>query len=572
MAAEESGQTRQVHRLERLLEAGRLLLAELDLEAVLEHVLDAAVELTGARYAALGVLNRERTGLERFLTRGISEEESRRIGELPRGRGVLGVLITDPRPLRLRNVGSHPHSYGFPLGHPPMESFLGVPIVIRGEPWGNLYLSEAADGAFGDEDERAACVLADWAAIAIANARVHTRVQERRDELEQAVAQLEATTEIASALAGETDLGRILELIVKRARALTSARGAVVMLAQGDQLTLAAAAGDVGTAAIGDRFQAAQTVGGYVLSSGQPERLTDGASRLQFALADAVGASTGLFVPMLFQGRGVGVLEVFDRLADGPEFSAADERLLQAFATSAAAAVATAQTVATETLQRSVEAQEAERARWARELHDETLQQLAATKMWLADLHRRTDSAERDQAIDAAVELVQQTIVGLRHMITDLRPAQLDEFGLAAALEALTERARILAGGAVAVTAAVDLTYETVRAGERLPAPVETAVYRVAQEALTNTLKHADARSVHIQVSELDGAVELVVADDGTGFDPGARTGGFGLLGMGERIALAGGTLTVDSAPGRGTRVVANIPSGHPTLQAVAGR
>ena len=262
MVDSDRGHAERADRLERLVGAGRVLLAELELEAVLGQVLDIALELTGARYAALGVLDPTRSGLARFITRGVDEETRRRIGDYPRGRGVLGALIADPRPLRLRDVSTHPHSYGFPLEHPPMASFLGVPIVIRGVPWGNLYLTESPAGEFSAEDEHSACVLADWAAIAIANANAYTSVQGRRDELEQAVAHLAATTEIAQALAGETDLARVLELVVKRARALTSARGAVVMLVDGDELQLAALAGEVDQASIGDRFRTEQTVAG----------------------------------------------------------------------------------------------------------------------------------------------------------------------------------------------------------------------------------------------------------------------------------------------------------------------
>jgi signal transduction histidine kinase len=550
----------RLRRLEQLLGVSRVLLSELDLEMVLEHVLDAALKLTGARYAALGVLDRERTGLAQFVTRGIDEETRRRIGDFPRGRGVLGVLISDPRPLRLREVGAHPHSYGFPLEHPPMSSFLGVPIMIRGEPWGNLYLTEAA-GGFSEADEHDVCVLADWAAIAIANARAYTRVQGRRDELEQAVEQLEATTEIARALAGETNLERILELIVKRARALTDARGAVVMLVEGDGLRLAAAAGDVGSAAVGDRFQHEQTVAGRVLSTGHSERLADVSSRLQFALARPTGAQSGLFVPMVFHGRGVGVVELFDRLVDGPGFTAADERLLQGFAASAAAAVATAQSAAADILRRSVEAQEAERARWARELHDETLQELAATNMLLGPLTRRAEGEVHDAAV-SAVEQIKQTISGLRHMITDLRPAQLDDHGLEAALTALAERAQVLSD--VAVEVAVEFGAESDGGRARLRPPVETAVYRLAQEALTNVLKHARARNVFVRVRQAAETVELMVRDDGAGFDPSAETSGFGLLGMHERVALVDGELALETAPGAGTTVRARIPTAGP--------
>src|SRR5205085_12542939 len=160
-------------RLGRLIEVGRSLVSELDHDGVLDRVLATARELTGARYAALGILDEDRRELEQFITRGVDDETHRAIGELPRGRGILGVLIDDPRPLRLRDVGEHPRSYGFPPGHPPMHTFLGVPITIRGQAWGNLYLAEKAGGEeFSHDDELTAVVLADWAAVAIDNARL----------------------------------------------------------------------------------------------------------------------------------------------------------------------------------------------------------------------------------------------------------------------------------------------------------------------------------------------------------------------------------------------------------------
>lgn len=166
-------------RLQRLLAVGRGLVAELDLETLLAQVLDAAREVTGARYAALGILDARRTGLERFVTSGIDPHVGAAIGDPPRGRGVLGVLIEDPRPLRLHEVGRHPHSFGFPAHHPPMHTFLGVPVVIHGAAWGNLYLTEK-DGDFTAEDEQAVVVLADWAALAIANAQRVARDTLRR--------------------------------------------------------------------------------------------------------------------------------------------------------------------------------------------------------------------------------------------------------------------------------------------------------------------------------------------------------------------------------------------------------
>ncbi len=157
-------------KLRRLLDVRRTLAAETDNERLLERVLEEGRAITGARYAALGVVNEERVGLERFLTSGVDAATREAIGEPPRGRGVLGTLILDPRPLRLADVAQHPDSYGFPAGHPPMRSFVGVPIMIGGEVWGNLYFAEKEDArGFSEADERAAVVLAEWAAQAIEN-------------------------------------------------------------------------------------------------------------------------------------------------------------------------------------------------------------------------------------------------------------------------------------------------------------------------------------------------------------------------------------------------------------------
>src|SRR5215207_2619401 len=198
--------------LRKLIGVGSEVVSELDHEAVLQRVIEAARELTGARYAALGVLDESRQELERFLTSGIDPSTHRAIGDLPRGRGLLGVLISDPRPLRLTDVGRHPASYGFPLGHPAMRSFLGVPVLVRGEAWGNLYLTEKDGGPFDEADEEAIVVLSHWAATAIQNSHLYRNEQAQRAELERAVRALETTSAITRALGTETDLDRVLEL------------------------------------------------------------------------------------------------------------------------------------------------------------------------------------------------------------------------------------------------------------------------------------------------------------------------------------------------------------------------
>ena len=427
-------------RLGRLLEVGRSLVSELELDAVLERVLEAGRDLTGAQYAAIGVLDEHRTALERFITLGIDEETHRAIGDLPRGRGVLGVLITEPHPLRVTDVGRHPQSFGFPPGHPPMSSFLGVPILVRGQVYGNLYLTEKQGGPFDAEDEEVVVILAEWAAVAIDNARAYSSAQSRRIELERAVAGLEATTAIAQTLAGETDLDSVLELIVKRGRALADARAMVVLLPRGGELVAAALAGDLDHGLLGQSIPFEGSLGGRVFRSGKNERLDDATDRLHVAFEKQTAAKTGLLVPLRFRGRVLGVLAAFDRLGESSTFSAADEHVLTGFAASAAAAVATAQDVAEQTGRRSIAAAETERARWARELHDDTLQELAGLKMMLAAVRRSDDPAERQAVLAAATERIDFAVRSLRGLITDLRPAALDDLGLAAALEALADR------------------------------------------------------------------------------------------------------------------------------------
>src|SRR5215208_6871537 len=255
----------QETQLRRLLDVGRALVAELDVEGVLLRILETARELTRARYAALGILDSPKEELERFVFVGIEDETRRLIGPLPRGHGVLGELIRDPRPLRLADVTQHERSYGFPPGHPPMKTFLGVPISIRGEAWGNLYLTDKADGLqFDQADEESAVVLSEWAAIAINNARLYEDVARRRAELERAVRGLEATATVARSVGVETDLERVLELIVKRGRALVDARSLLVLLDDGDALRVVSAAGQLGVAALDATLPLEGTVAGVV--------------------------------------------------------------------------------------------------------------------------------------------------------------------------------------------------------------------------------------------------------------------------------------------------------------------
>lgn len=551
--------------LRRLLDAGRSLVAHLDLERVLEDVLEIAADVTGARYAAVGVLDADRTRLARFVTRGIDEETHRAIGDLPRGRGVLGVLISEPRPLRLANVSEHPRSYGFPAHHPRMDSFLGVPILIRGRAWGNLYLTEKeAGGEFTAADEEACVLLAEWAAVAIENARLYQQAETQRAELERVVQHLEATAAITRAVGSETELDRVLELIVKRARALVEARAVVLLLAEGEELVLAATAGQVDSRAVGTRIAHTATAVGEVLERGRAERVADVAARLALdeERLGVVGAETGLLVPVAYRVSRLGVLAAFDRLEGAPGFGDEEQSLLEAFAASAAIAVATAQSVERERLRHSLEAAERERRHWARELHDETLQGLGGLRMLLSSGRKSDDAAALRQVVDTAIEQLGRDIESLRTLITELRPAALDELGLAPAIESLTARVSAVEG------LGVDLQLDV--GDRRLSPELETTVYRIVQEALSNVAKHSGAERVRVRVERTYTAVEVEVADDGRGFDVEQRREGFGLVGMRERTALAGGRMDVSSSP-EGTVVRAAFPLGADRAGARSG-
>jgi signal transduction histidine kinase len=490
------------------------LVPDIEIEAVLHRLLAAAAEMTGARYAALGVLDEQRSGLERFVTHGISQSDHARIGPPPHGDGLLGTLIADPHPLRVDAVHEHPESAGFPPGHPPMSTFLGVPVMLRGEAWGNLYLCDKADGEpFTAADESAVVALAEWAATAIDHGRNLKESERRRVQLEQVVRRLEVTTAIARALGGETDLHRILRLIVERGCELVEARGLVIFLREQSGMVAAATAGEVP------------------------------APRDPFELA----AAGGTLVPLLYRGRSVGMLVAF-----GAPTLTEDETLLQAFAASAATAVATARSVEEQRLHGALRAAESERQRWARELHDETLQGLGGLRMLLVAAARIDDHDRLHAAVRDAVERIEQEIDGLRGLIRELRPAALDDLGLAAAVEGLVTRA--CEREDVEVQATVQLPRG------RYAADLETAVYRVVQEALTNAVRHARASEITIALDEHAGVVRLQVRDNGRGFDPEARTEGFGLAGMRERIALLRGELEIASSAD-GTTISAAIPT-----------
>jgi signal transduction histidine kinase len=266
-----------------------------------------------------------------------------------------------------------------------------------------------------------------------------------------------------------------------------------------------------------------------------------------------LGAETGLErVLDLIVKRGLVLIDPLGGIQAGE-----DEGLLHSFAVSAATAVAMAQSVESDRLRSLMAAADAERSRWARELHDETLQGLGAVRLLLASTRRRGDGEGSQGVVDEAIEQIEREIENLHAIISDLRPAALDELGLRPALEALLERRT--EHGTLTVVSALALT-DPQAGADRLDPDIESTVYRVVQEALTNVVKHADATTVHVAVTRSPGAVSIEVRDDGVGFAPDARGAGFGLGGMRERVHLAGGTMRIDSGAG-GTRLRARLPA-----------
>jgi PAS domain S-box-containing protein len=391
--------------------------------------------------------------------------------------------------------------------------------------------------------------------LAIAVVRDVTQRRRAEEELRAAVRRLRAASEIALAVGGETDLQRVLGAITERGRSLVDARALTVMLADGDELVVAATAGEVEEHVRGMRVP--QTgAPGHVLRKLEPLRL-DRVEGGPQALPPAMAAEAAILVPLEFRGSGLGVVVAFDRRG-GPEFGDEDELLLASFAASAATAVATAQYVAEDRLRRSIEVSEHERTRWARELHDETLQGLGALRVSLGSALRKDSDEALRRVVDDAVDEIAREIDSLRGLITELRPAALDELGLHAALEALSERSARTVG----LEMDTEVSLNSSNGGRRLTPELESTIYRLVQEALTNVAKHARAEHVRLRVVERNGSIEIVVQDDGVGFDPRSVDEGFGLLGMRERVAMAGGEIDLRSAPGHGTTMRALLPAG----------
>jgi PAS domain S-box-containing protein len=393
-------------------------------------------------------------------------------------------------------------------------------------------------------------VATDSGVMALAAIRDITDRRRDRDDLRRAVRRLQAATEVAIAVGGETDLERVLDAIVERGRALVEARALIILLLEGDELVVAATAavaGGLDPKVAYLRFKVEETSEEVLLG--------------KFSGTDLDARETGraLIAPLLFRGQSLGLAVALDHIGDPGHFDDEHQRILEAFAASAATGVATARSMAEERLQNTIDAAEQERGRWARELHDETLQSLAVLRMRLASALRDESPDDLHEIGQEAVQQIDDEIVKLRRLITELRPASLDTIGLEAALYALAQQHQ--QAGEIQIDCDFDLPREV---EERPAALLETAVYRLVQEALNNVSKHSMAQRAELRVRESGNQIEIEVSDDGLGFEPNLVREGFGLVGMRERVALLGGALRIDSERGSGTTVRAQIPLSPP--------
>ncbi|WP_030933839.1 GAF domain-containing protein [Streptomyces sp. NRRL B-24720] len=526
--------------LEAVLSVGR----ELDLAQVLRGIVEAAVDLVDARYGALGVISNE-DRLSEFITVGVDAEQRERIGSLPSGHGILGELIRHPAPLRLAELSDHPSSYGFPAHHPPMHSFLGVPIRVREEVFGNLYLTEKRSAReFDAEDEAVLSTLAVAAGVAIENARLYEEARQR--ERWNA-----ASAEVTSILLSGASGAEVMKVIIESARKIVSAEFGVIAVPSGDGGRLRNALAvdadsplrceipEPGENFVGAAFETAEPVVSNDLE--HDPRLGQDASRYR-------GLGSAVAVPIGQRGSVRGVL-LLARSSGRPEFRPAEISPLAGYAVQAGLAM--------EVADRRSDAEQIalleDRDRIARDLHDLAIQRLFATGMTLQSALKFVQHPESAERLERAVNDLDDTIKVIRSTIFGLRTHE-DGWRAHAVTRQVT---------AAIEAAAPSLGFRpTLRVDGSIDAEVPPAVsgplIAVLGEALSNTARHAAARNVDVHVEAAAGMVTLTVTDDGVGVPPGAARSG--LHNMHERALALGGVFRQDTPPGGGTRIVWRVP------------
>nr|WP_112675686.1 GAF domain-containing protein [Micromonospora saelicesensis] len=526
-------------RLRALLDAVVGIGTNLDLRTTLQRIVQAACELVGARYGALGVVGPDRL-LHDFIVYGITPEQHERIGDLPHGRGVLGLLIDDPRPLRMPDITQHPRSYGFPANHPPMHSFLGVPVLIRDQIFGNLYLAEKQGGAeFTEDDEEIVVALAAAAGVAIENARLYA-LAHRRERW------LAATAEITTVLLGEVRRTDALALVARRAREVSEAELALVLLYDSDteqfSVEVVDGADEQALALVGAVLPAVDTSFGAAVAEGRHDQVDDLAHAAPWPALLHTGPA--MISPLATAETLHGVLIVAHRPEHGGGASEEDLTLLGSFAGQAALAMERARGQEERELLVVLE----DRERIARDLHDVVIQRLFATGLQLqsAAPMARPELAKR---INAAVDDLDATIRDIRRTIFELRTPMTSELRteIRAEIEASAE--------ALGFKPHLELTGPVDSAVPDAIRPDLTAVLR---EALSNVVRHAQCTRVDVVVRVDAGQVTVVVTDNGVGCDPAAARGG--LVNLGERASRLDGTFTIAPGEPHGTEVRWTVP------------
>ncbi|MEU8755778.1 sensor histidine kinase [Streptomyces chartreusis] len=531
-------------RVHSLLEAVLSVGRELDLEQALHSIVEAAAVLVDAEYGALGVIGPDGKRLSAFHTVGIAEEQIARIGHYPEGHGILGELIRHPEPLRLAKLSEHPASYGFPPNHPPMNTFLGVPIRVRDQIFGNLYLTEKRGGAqFDEEDVAVTSTLAVAAGVAIDNARLYeeSRLRERW---------LRATAEITHSLMSGAERGEVLGLIADRAREITGAALAMVAMPMEDtdslsvELAIGPEAqslrglvlpGDSGL--LGEAFATAAPVTSPDIS--HDDRISAGPPNLTGpAVAVPVGTGEG----------GVRGVVLLVRAAGQTVFAGKEIEPLQGFAAQAA--------VAMELAERRQDAAEVavlkDRDRIARDLHDLAIQRLFATGMTLQSAGRFIEHPEASERVVRAVDDLDETIKIIRSTIFGLRSRE----GVAGA--GLRARVVRVAGEAAPVLGFAPSVRMEGLVDTQVPREIADHVVAVLSEALTNIARHAHADRADVALTADPHQVRLTVGDNGVGIPEGGRRSG--LRNMAERARHLGGELELGSPEGGGTTLAWCVP------------
>ena len=543
-------------RLAGLVEAGISLASELDVDSLLQRIADLAREVIGARYAAVGILDSEGM-LGRFVHSGVDEPTAKKIGDVPRGRGVLGVIIDEGRPLRLEEISEHPRSAGFPPHHPPMHTFLGVPVVGRAGILGRLYFSEKTDGRpFTEDDERIALTFAAQAGIALDNSRLYEDISQRSEELGRRVSELASVERVSQLLISGMTIEEALEIAAGEARSLTGASRVVISLVEGRSrdLVIRIASGDeVADDLIGTVLPEGGSKAQAVMRRGKGEIVDDLSADREIdpPTMEKLGSPRrGAFVPIVIRGRAAGALAAYDPRTD-ESFSADDLSVLQIIANQVAIAVENERL--TEALRDLAVLEERERI--SKELHDGVIQSIYSVGLSLqgsmALLERDPDRARK--RVDEAIATLDDVVRDVRSYIFELRPRLIEEKGVDAALKELARDYEVN----TLARATVDIDRDACVA---LGPHQQHHVIQIAREILSNVARHAQASQVVITCSGDDRETRLTIEDDGRGFDPETVERGHGLTNMESRARSLNGTLSIGRREPTGTRHELRVP------------